>query len=268
MRADRGWKRAVALVLSIAASGCAARSFTPPDPAAAVGEASAAAKQQWAGVVERCGAQKTLNAEAGLSGRVGGSRVRGKVHLGLASSGGVRIEAIAPFGAPIFVLAGTDRSATLVLPRDGRTYDGQPADIIDALAGVRLTAVELLAVVNGCLGADREPTHVAAYRDGVIGVDVGGTDIWLRTDGAITRVVGLRRGDLLVDYPDQISGFPLDVRLRRTRSEGDSVDLRLKLAQVERNGDIADAAFRVDGPAGAQPITLDELRRTGLLGGR
>jgi hypothetical protein len=250
------------------ASGCAARHFTPPDPASAMGEASAAARAQWATVAERCQAQQALTAEGALSGRVGGSRVRGRVQLGLARAGGVRLEGVAPFGAPVFILAGTDRSATLVLPRESRTYDGAPADILEALAGIRLTAAELLAVVNGCLGAEAAPSRVSAYRDGLVGIETGGVEVWMRTAGSTPHVAALRRGDLLVEYPDQLSGFPLGVRFLRTPADGARVDLGLRLTQVERNAPLADAAFQVESPAGSQPMTLDELRRAGLLGAR
>ena len=268
MAASQRRLRLAVLALSLVASGCAARRFTPPDPASALGEAPAAAREQWAAVVERCKAQQSLTAEGALSGHVGGSRVRGRVQMGLARAGGVRIEGVAPFGAPVFILAGTDRAATLVLPRESRTYDGAPVEILEALAGIRLTAVDLLAVVNGCLGAEAAPSRVAAYRDGLVGVEAGGVEVWMRTVGAVPQVAALRRGDLLVEYPQQLSGFPLGVRFRRTPADGAPVDLGLQLSQVERNGPLADAAFRLEPPAGAQPITLDELRRTGLLGAR
>lgn len=269
MRVSAGFPRGAVLALAIFASGCAARGFVPPDPASALGAASASATEQWEAVSERCRAQQALAAEGALSGRVAGGRVRGRIHLGLTRTGGVRLEAVAPFGAPVFVLAGTDRAATLVLPRDARTYEGEAADIIDALAGVRLTATELLAVANGCLGAEQQPSRFVSYRGGLTGVSLpNGVELWLQGSGASARVVALRRGDLLVDYPEQISTFPLALRLRRAMADGRGVDLRLRLSQVERNGQIDDAAFHVEPPAGAQPLTLDELRRAGLLAGR
>ena len=55
-----------------------------------------------------------------LSGRAGGERVRGRILTGLESGGLVRLEAVAPFGAPFFILAGRSERATLVLPREHR----------------------------------------------------------------------------------------------------------------------------------------------------
>ena len=44
------------------------------------------------------------------------------------------------------------------------------------------------------------------------------------------------------------------------------VDLTATLSQIETNKDLEDAAFTVNVPPGAEPITLDELRDSGPLG--
>ncbi len=44
-----------------------------------------------------------------------------------------------------------------------------------------------------------------------------------------------------------------------------ALDVRLALRQVERGVDLADAAFAIDVPAGAVPITIEELRESGPL---
>jgi outer membrane lipoprotein-sorting protein len=45
-----------------------------------------------------------------------------------------------------------------------------------------------------------------------------------------------------------------------------NVDLTAALSQIETNKDLEDAAFTVNVPPGADPITLDELRDSGPLG--
>ncbi len=45
-------------------------------------------------------------------------------------------------------------------------------------------------------------------------------------------------------------------------------DLRLALSQVEINGTLDPATFRVQVPAGAAPMTLEELRQAGPLAER
>jgi outer membrane lipoprotein-sorting protein len=44
------------------------------------------------------------------------------------------------------------------------------------------------------------------------------------------------------------------------------VDLSAGLSQIETNKDLEEAAFTVTVPAGAEAITLDELRDNGPLG--
>ena len=44
------------------------------------------------------------------------------------------------------------------------------------------------------------------------------------------------------------------------------VDLTATLSQIETNKNLESAAFTVNVPPGAEPITLDELRDSGPLG--
>ncbi len=74
-----------------------------------------------------------------MSGRAGGERVRGRILTGLEAGGAVRLEAVAPFGAPFFVLAGRNERATLVLPREHRVLkDTGVAEVLERLTGLSL----------------------------------------------------------------------------------------------------------------------------------
>jgi hypothetical protein len=57
------------------------------------------------------------------------------------------------------------------------------------------------------------------------------------------------------------------VRLRATNTDAASTDLTLQLSQVDVNVPLEDRVFDVEIPDDAAPITLDELRRSGTLGG-
>ena len=46
------------------------------------------------------------------------------------------------------------------------------------------------------------------------------------------------------------------------------VDLTVGLSQIETNKDLEDAAFTVNVPGDADPITVDELRESGPLGAK
>ena len=79
-------------------------------------------------------------------------------------------------------------------------------------------------------------------------------------------------GPLEVRYSDFVAGRPVTIRLRaladdtRGGQRKANTDLTIRLSQVEVNQPIDPAAFAVDIPADAVPITLDELRRAGPLG--
>ena len=80
-----------------------------------------------------------IEGELSLSGRAGGERVRGRILTGLEAGGAVRLEAVAPFGAPFFILAGRSERATLVLPRESmhqivNTGD-EPLEIVGVFGG-------------------------------------------------------------------------------------------------------------------------------------
>jgi hypothetical protein len=56
------------------------------------------------------------------------------------------------------------------------------------------------------------------------------------------------------------------VQLRSTAQGNPSTDITLRLSQVDINVPLEDSVFDVEVPADAQPMTLDELRRSGTLG--
>jgi hypothetical protein len=266
---------ATGLLLSIAigSSACASRAFAPPAPGGTPAPDGVAQFQQ---AVSGCAAIDTLTAEAGLSGRVAGARARGRLHLGLSRSGGFRIEGVAPFGAPVFVLAGRSEAATLVLPRDQRVVANVPArDLMAALAGVTLEPGELLELMTGCLGhreriadGSSAPTAQRAGRWTWVRTPAG-IETWLDAAGSAPLIVAARRGALIVDYPQRAAGPPRTIHIVQQEASGARVaDLTLRLSDVELNATLANAAFDVDVPAGATPMTLDELRRSGPLGAR
>ena len=98
-----------------------------------------------------CDAVRTLTAEIGLSGRAGRQRLRVRLIAGLAAPDGIRLEAVAPMGPPVFILASAGDQTTLLLPRDDRVLTGQPpAAILEALAGVRVAPADLRRLLAGC----------------------------------------------------------------------------------------------------------------------
>jgi hypothetical protein len=210
-----------------------------------------------------CSGVRTLQAELALSGRAGGQRVRGRVHAGLIP-GALRLEGVAPFGSPVFILVADGLRGTLLLLRDHRVLrDAAPEEILSALVGIRLGPDDLRAMLTGCVRAAVEPVSGRAYGADWMAVDLasGGT-VYLRRQGGAWRIVAGRYGGLEVDYTAFQGDRPSEVVLR-----GTDLNLVVALDQVQLNGDLPrDQLVAVKIPPGMSPLTLEELRRAGPLG--
>ena len=76
------------------------------------------------------------------------------------------------------------------------------------------------------------------------------------------------RGPLTIEYRDVASSRPSTVRMT-TASDGHRVRVGgsdVKLSDVNINVPLEAEVFREDIPPGADPLTIDELRRAGPLG--
>ena len=218
----------------------------------------------------------SLTAEVAVTGRAGGQRLRGRLLVGLERNRRVRVEALAPFGQPMFVLAADGERSTLLLPRDRRVVTGASVeDLLEALAGLRLDAAALHDALTGCVaaGTAREPVRLPGGWSAV-SLEAGGRAFVRELNGSPRVTAGeiSPRGSssIVVGYDAfGADGLPRVVRLvREGRSGSDRVALDLRLSQVEIDAPIADRAFSIDVPADALPMTLDELRRAGPLAGR
>jgi len=178
----------------------------------------------------------------------------------------MRLEAVTPFGPPGFILATRGEQAVLLLPRDERVVRGESADaILGALTGVTLAPADLLAILTGCIVPDAKAVGGRLHANEWASIDLeGGATMYLQRMGAWRVRAGTRNG-WEVDYPASQGAFPQTIRLR-SASEPANVDMTATLAQIEVNVDVNPAAFTVDVPASASPLSLDELRQAGPLG--
>jgi len=260
-------RRATMLVaLLVAASACGSRK-SPALPSAG-GSPFPDAAAAYTDATAQCSAVRTLSAELGLSGRAGGQKVRGHILAGFAAPGKMRLEAPAPFGRPIFTLAMHDDAATLVLNREGRVLrDAKPAELIEALTGVALNPDELRTAVSGCgFGVERVEGGQSYPGDWVSAESAPGR-LWLRRIAGTWRLVAVARDNLEVRYDEFASGRPGAVRLTATGPKANGTDLTLRLSQLEINVPLDAPVFEVEVPRDATPLTIDELRRSGPLGG-
>src|SRR5215510_15440561 len=129
-----------------------------------------------------CRGVRTLTAEVALAGRADTERLRGRVHAGFERPDAMRLEGVAPFGPPGFILAARDRTATLLLPRDSRVLRGQRPDaILGALVGVELGPADLLAIQIGCVVPAPMAASGRLHERGWASIALaGGAELYLR----------------------------------------------------------------------------------------
>jgi outer membrane lipoprotein-sorting protein len=257
---------ASAIVLGVAIAACGPRTLQLPQGS---GQPFAEYQQAFAEASASCRQVRTLTAEASVSGTVGRGKVRGRVIAGFERPGRMRLEGVAPIGAPVFILAADGGRATLLMPRAREVVVEQPPEaVLEALVGVSLNPDVLEAVLSGCVSPDAEPTGGSRYSEGWARVELsGGSTAFLRQVDGRWRILAGTRPLVAIEYElGGADGMPRAVRLRAAADGGPGANLRLSLSQVELNAPIAARAFSVDVPSGTVPITLADLKQAGPLG--
>jgi len=203
-----------------------------------------------------------------MSGRAGTTKLRGRIDAGFATPARARLEGIAPFGKPVFILVADGVRGTLVLPREDRVLrDAAPDQIVEALAGVRLGPDALRTVVSGCGLTAGAPSAGKTFTNGWTAISIADGTVYLRRTAGAWEVAASTSGPLTVMYSDYAAGRPSTIRLRAESQGRLSADLTLRLSDVEINTTLDPRTFEVELPARPVPLTLDELRRAGPLGG-
>ena len=202
-----------------------------------------------------------------MSGKAGSTKLRGRIDAGFAAPDRARLEGIPPFGKPVFVLVADGGRGTLVLTRDDRVLrDAPPDQIVEALAGVRLGPDALRTAIGGC-GFGGTPGPGRQYSNGWIAAAAGDGDIFLRRGAAGWEVAAATRGPVTITYADYAAGRPATIRIRAQSAGQPSADLTLRLSDVDINTTLDPKVFQVELPDRPVPLTLDDLRRAGPLGG-
>jgi len=272
--------RALVVAAALAATACSPRLMKlPVGSGSVVGlqDATAALAQ----ATEVCAKVRTLTAEVAVSGSVSGQRVRGRLSVGVAAPASARVEAVAPFGPPVFIFTAVGDDATIFLPRDERILEhGRPDAVLEAIAGIPLDAADLDRTLTGC---DSVPSVVGG---GSTATQFGAT--WLAFRSASSDVY-LRRGTATepwevvsaerrssragvrwrAEYADRQNGIPRSIRLISLDDAGRSgraFDLRLALSQVEIDTPLDADVFAIVVHGNVKRMTLDELRRSGAFG--
>jgi len=207
-----------------------------------------------------------MTAEIGVSGSVAGQRLRARI-LAAFKAPSARLEAVAPFGSPLFIFVATGSDATLLLPRDERVVPhADSAEVLQAIAGVKLSPSELLQTLTGCASPVNWGSPQGIGEQWRTASGTGGSKIYLRRDAPaapwhvaaiLFPGIGLQ-SDWRAEYSQFQNGLPQAVRL--VAADRQRFDLALKLTQVETNVQLGPEVFRVDVPASARPMTIDELK--------
>ncbi len=178
----------------------------------------------------------------------------------------MRLEGVAPFGPPAFILAARGPDATLLLPRDSRVVRAaRPEEILGALTGVALSPADLQAVLTGCLVPVTTPVAGRLHQNGWASIDLeGGATLYLQREGSAWRLRAGRRPGWQVEYPSWQGALPSAVRLASLNATV-NVDLTAAVSQLETNVPIDQTAFAVDVPPDAIGLSLAELREAGPL---
>ena len=253
------------VLLGVVVASCGARRLVvPSDPGVPFNDFAQVHEK----LTEACRGIRTLTAELALSGRAGEQRLRGRVVAGFERPSSMRLEGVAPFGPPAFILAARGNMAILLLPRDDRVLKGGHAEeILGALTGVTLAPADLQAILTGCVSSDPKPTSGRLHENGWASIELeGGARVFLQMQNNAWQVRAARLEGWQLEYPAWQGRFPQTVRLQSDRP-GANVDLTAALSQVESNVDVDPAAFTVRVPDTAQSLTLDELRAAGPLRG-
>lgn len=254
--------RFATFAIALTLSACAARA--PSRPAGTPGP-DPTAVDAFTRATTACRGFRSLTGELSLSGRAAGERIRGRVIAGLESGGSVRLEGVAPFGPPVFILAGKAETATLLLPRERRVLkDTAVSAVLERLTGLAFGADDLRLMVSGCLADNAAPTDGQQWPGGWQAVRLGADRVaYVRVVQGQPVVVAADYGPWHVDYSGHVSGYPRVVRVRRA---GDATtDITARVGELEVNTTINPLAFTLDVPADADPMTLDELRSVAPL---
>ncbi len=246
-------------ILTLVLSACASPRITLPSGA---GTPLPDYEDLFAAAVEPCRRVRTLELLLAISGRAGDARLRGRVRGALARPGSLRLEGLAPFGAPAFVLVAGAAPPVLLLPRERRVVTGASGrDLLAVLAGLPLGPADFRAVLTGCLVPHPRAVAARTYGGGWTGVALeGDATLYLREAGAAPVMVGGRRPGLIVEYAEHVRGLPRRVRVQTTAPGAAPTDVTATLSQVGINVELDERAFVQDVPAGFVPVPIETLR--------
>ena len=217
----------------------------------------------WNAASASCRNVQSMELTVVFGGHVGETRLRRtRTRTAVSRPGSLRLEGLAPFGAPLFVFVARPGEATLVLPRARQVVRGAPPrDLLFALAGLALEPDDVHALLTGCLVPEGGVAIAArAYGNEWVAVDLeGGATAYLRQfDGDSVITIGTR-DDVIVEYAEHVRGLPRRFRIKAGTALS-RTELSVNLSRTNINTTLDPDAFLVSVPDTFAAITLEELR--------
>jgi hypothetical protein len=123
------------IALAVTAAGCAPGLMKLPTGA---GTPASDVRDALVQATNTCQGIRTLSAEVAVSGSVATQGLRGRMLVGLAAPDAGRIEAVAPFGPPVFILVAKNDDATLLRATIGCSNTEPPRKCCKRLPASRL----------------------------------------------------------------------------------------------------------------------------------
>jgi len=216
----------------------------------------------WEQLVEQCRPVVLARAELRVSGRVNGEGIP-SLTTGVAVDAH-RLAIVALVGVQrVFNLAGTADAVVLLNHLEARVTRGSAAEVVEALVGVHLPPLRLLALLSGCVSADTAVTGSDRIGD-IVRLRTSDSTIYLRERNGQWRLHAAEFDDITADYRSLANGWPREIEVRRAPE----VALRLRVIEFERNPQLPAAAFVLPVPDAYIDMPLDTLRREGPLSRR
>jgi hypothetical protein len=255
--------RAVLIALALAAGACAPRAFVRPSgPALPAPDAATI----WLDASAACRGLAGVQAALGLTGRVRDQRIPGlagaTLYVAVSSVGDIGLEARVS-AQLVFKLGGNAARATLYLPADNRVVVAPAADIVDALVGVRLGPERLLATLGGCVSRASTVDRAARYGQ-VLEVTTPDATVFLEQRAGVWTPRAGFADDLTIDYRRRGEAIR-EVALQSAPGRQAGVAISLQVKQLDLAPALAPELFAVIVPEDARPMSLEELRSSGLL---
>ena len=186
---------------------------------------------------------------------------RTRARAAVKRPGFLRLEGMAPFGAPAFILIATPDDATLLLPRERQVVrDASASDLLYFLSGLSLEPDDVHALLTGCVIQDGVSLSARAYGDDWVAIDLsGGATVYFRRSD-VTPVISIGTlGDLVVEYSEHVRGLPRKLRIQ-TVDASSPTDLTIELSQVNVNIEINPEAFEASVPATFSSVAFDDFQ--------